>query len=239
MATTYTANALIRKPATADRNWDVAMNANFDQLDGVAAIGRLAVTTTEIPSTTLNIRVTSGNFVKSDGTVATYAGSAAYAVPPSTSLCFWLTDAGVLTASTAFPATAHVRLAQVSTGISSVQSVSDERVGPQTCGTGLGFVLKSGDSVAGPFSVVSTASGGAALAVNPDGPALGFFGVAPAPPAPAVAPLVDNSTGAATNSVTDVGPSHNQTLLDGNFASLTSKVNALIAAMKRHGLMSS
>ncbi len=49
VATTYTANARLQKPATSDRNWDVPINANADALDGMTAIGGLAVTTTEIP----------------------------------------------------------------------------------------------------------------------------------------------------------------------------------------------
>lgn len=238
MSTTYTANALLSKPATADRNWDVPINANSDFLDGVSAIGRLLVTPTEVPSATLHVRVTGGPYIAADGTVGSFPGVPSYALPASSTLYLWLTDSGLLSASNAFPATAHVRLAHVVTGASAVQTVVDERLGPRTSGTGLGFVLKSGDSVAGPFSVVSATSGGAVLAVSPNVPAIGFFGVAPASPAPAVAPLVDSSTGIASSTVVDVGAAFSQAQLDNNFATLAAKVNALIAALKRHGLMS-
>jgi hypothetical protein len=238
MAKTFTPNAFLQKPATADRNWDVPINANADFLDGVAAIGLLVVTPTEIPSATLNVRVTGGSYVKADGTVGVFPGVASYALPASLTAYLWLTDSGVLSASSAFPATAHVRLAHVVTGPASVQAVVDERVGSKTCGSGLGFVLKGGDTMTGTLSVVSAGSGTAALVVNPTGPAVGFFGAAPASQAAAVAPVVDNSTGTASNTLVDVGSTFSQAQIDANFATLAAKVNALIAAMKRHGLMS-
>ena len=239
MATTYTANALLKKPATADRNWDVPINANADFLDGVAAIGLLAVTPTEVPSATLGVRVTGGSFVKADGTIGVFPGVATYALPASSTTYLWLTDLGVLSASPAFPTAAHVRLAHVVTGPSAVQSVVDERVGSKTSGTGLGFVLKGGDTMTGALSVVSAGSGAPALVVNPNGPAVGFFGATPASQAPALAPVVDNSTGTASNTLADVGPAYSQAQIDANFATLAAKVNALTAALKRHGLMSS
>ena len=109
----FTANAFLLKPATAQRNWDAAINANSDTLDGMSAIGQLVVTSAELPSATLNIRVTGGSYGKGDGTIGSYAGVAAFALPASSTSCVWLTDPGVLTASPTFPTTAHVRLAQV------------------------------------------------------------------------------------------------------------------------------
>ncbi len=238
MATTFTANALLKKPAAADRNWDVPVNANADFLDGVAAIGLLIVTPAEVPSATLNVRVTGGSYVKADGTAGAYPGAAAYALPASATTYLWLTDAGVLSASSAFPATAHVRLAHVVTGPSAVQAVTDDRVGPKTCGTGLGFVLKGGDVMTGALSLVS-ASGAKTFVVDPTAQAVGFFGAAPATQAPALAAVVDHSTGAASDTLLDVGPAYSQTQIDANFATLAAKVNALTATLKRHGLMSS
>jgi hypothetical protein len=239
MATTYTTNALLQKPAPADRHWDVPLNANSDFLDGISAIGRLLVTPAEAPSTTLNVRVTSGAYTKADGTTGVFNGTVSYALAPSTTTYLWLTDAGVLTAGAAFPTTAHVRLAHVVTGPTSVQSVADDRLVSRTAGTGLGFVLKAGDTMTGTLAVVSPTSGVSALVVNPSTPAVGFFGSSPATQAPALAPVTDNSTGVASNTVVDVGPSYSQAQIDANFATLAAKVNALIAAMKRHGLMSS
>lgn len=239
MSTTYTANAFLQKPATADRNWDVPVNANADFLDGVAAIGRLVVTPAEAPSATLNVRVTGGSYKKADGTIGVFPGAPSYALPASSTFFLWLTDSGLLSASLAFPTTAHVRLAQVVTGTSIIQSVRDERVGSGACGTGLGFVLKSGDTVAGPLTVASAGAGSPVFVVTPDVPAVGFFGTAPATPAAALTLLVDNSTGTASNTIADAGAAFSQSQIDNNFATLSAKVNALIAALKRHGLMSS
>ena len=234
----YTDNAFLRKPATAERNWDVSLNANADAIDGMTAIGSLLVTPTELPSASLNVRITGGAYTKADGTVGVFSGVTSYGIPPSSSVSLWLTDSGVLTSGSDFPTTAHLRLAQVVTSPSTVQSLIDKRIGPHVCGTGLGFLLKSGDAVAGPFSVVSSGSSLAAFTVTPDVPSIGFFGVAPAPQAPMLVALADNSTGTVSNTITDVGAQFSQTLIDGNFASLTAKVNALIGVLQRHGLMS-
>ena len=43
-------------------------------LDGMTAIGGLAVTPTEVPSATLNVRVSGGNYIKADGTIGSFAG---------------------------------------------------------------------------------------------------------------------------------------------------------------------
>ena len=240
MASTFTTNAFLQKPATADRYWDIPINANADFLDGIAAIGLLVVTPTEIPSATLNIRVTSGSFIMANGTVGLFPGVSSYTVPASASTCLWLTDSGILSATSVFPTTAHVRLAQVVAGPSTIQGILDARIGPQTCGTGLGFLLKSGDNMTGTLSVVSSTSGAPSLVVSPNGSAtIGFFGTAPATQAPSLASLVDNTTGTASSMLADVGPSFSQVLIDANFATLAAKVNSLIAALKRHGLMSS
>jgi hypothetical protein len=242
VATTLTANALLQKPATADRNWDVPLNANSDFLDGVAAIGRLLVTPTEAPSATLNVRVTAGTYVKSDGSVGTFPGVGSYGLPASASTALWLTDAGVLSASATFPTTFHVRLATVVTGPGSVQSVTDERIGPRTCGTATGAVAPATNptgpqTVSVSFSVVSPATGVAAFAVDPSGPSVAFFGAAPATQFPTLAPITDATTGVASGSVVDVGPTFSQALIDNNFATLAARVNALTAALKRLGLM--
>lgn len=239
MASTLTTNAQFQKPATADRNWDAALNANADSLDGMAAIGTLLVTPTEYPSTSLNIRVTAGKYIKADGTIGVYSGIGVYALPASATVYLWLTDTGQLSTGSSFPTTAHVRLAHAVTGATTVSAVVDERVSSATAGTGLGFVLKSGDTLSGTLSVASATTGVAALSVNPNAPSVGFFGVSPMPQAAPLAALVDNTTGVASTTLVDVGPTHSQSTLDANFATLAVKVNGLIAALKRHGLMSS
>jgi hypothetical protein len=235
----YTSNALLTKPATAQRNWDIAVNANADSLDGMSAIGQLLVTPAEVPSATLNIRVTTGSYGKGDGTVGSYGGIAAFALPASSSTVLWLSDSGVLNSGAAFPTTAHVRLAQVVTGTSTVQTVVDQRLGPWTAGTGLGFVLKSGDSVTGALSVVSSSTGTAVFAADPNARCIGFFGTTPATQAPVLAPLTNNSNGSASSTIVDVGATFSQATIDNNFATLVTALNNVIATLKRHGLMSS
>ena len=132
MSTTFTTNALLRKPATTDRYWDVPLNANADFLDGVAAIGRLVATPTETPSASLNVRVTGGSYRKADGTVGAFPGVSSYTLPGSSTATLWLTDSGMLTSSTSFPTSAHVRIATVVTGASTILSILDERTGSIT-----------------------------------------------------------------------------------------------------------
>ena len=218
MATTLTPNALLQKPATADRNWDVPLNANTEFLDGLAAIGRLLVTPVELPSTTLNVRVTAGTFAKSDGTVGSFAGIDSYVLPASAAVALWLTDAQQLSSAADFPPAAHVRLARVVTGPNSVRSVTDERVVAGSCSGTAGF---------------------ATLRVDPLTNTIAFFGAIPATQAGVIVPLADATTGTASDSVAEVGSTYSQSQLDGNFAALTAKVNALIAAMERYGLLGS
>ncbi len=68
---------------------------------------------------------------------------------------------------------------------------------------------------------------------------IGFFGASPASQAPALTPLTSSSPGVASDTLADVGTAFSQAVLNNNFASLAAKVDALIAALKRHGLMGS
>jgi hypothetical protein len=239
VAMTYTANARLQKPATSDRNWDLPINANADALDGMTAIGGLAVTTTETPGATLRVGVAPGNFIKSDGTVVSFPGGPAFAVPASSTVYLWLTDAGVLTTGPAFPASAHLRLAHVVSGASSVLQVVDERIQCSVAGNGMGFVLKAGDTMTGPLTVASPGVGSPLVVADPINQLIGFFGATPAAQVPALAPLVPGSPGVASDTLADVGATFSQPVLNNNFASLAAKVDALIDALKRHGLMGS
>ena len=241
MATSYTTNALLNKPAATDRHWDAPLNANADFLDGVSSIGKLLVTPAELPSATLNVRVTAGTYVKSDGTVAGYAGLPSYGVPASSTLYLWLTDAGVLAAGPAFPTTPHVRLAHVVSGASAVQGVTDERVVLRSMSAsgavGTSAAPVASGPVGGTFSVVANGSGRTAFFVDPDAPAVGFFGATPAGQAGPVGALVDQTGGTAADAIVGPGASYAPAELGNNFAALTAKVNALIGVLKRHGLM--
>ncbi len=239
MATTYTANARLQKPGAADRGWDVPLNANADMIDAMTALGSLAVTTSEFPSSSLNVRVTAGSYALANGTVGNFVGVGSVSVPNNATTCLWLTDGGVVTQGSAFPTTAHVRLAQVVAGAATISAVVDQRIQCATRGSGLGFFLKSGDSMSGPLSIVSPSTGAAMLAIDPTARTLGFFGVVPNTQALSLAALIDSTTGTAGTGVTNCGSSFSQATLNNNFATLAAQVNALIAAMKRHGLMSS
>jgi hypothetical protein len=239
VATTYTANVQLQKPATSDRNWDVPINANAETLDGMTAIGGLAVTTSEIPSATLNVGVSAGNFIRSDGTIVGFAGSSPYAVPASSTVYLWLNDAGDLSSGPSFPTSAHLRLAQVVAGPASILQVVDERIQCSVAGSGLGFVLKAGDTMTGPLSVVSPTTASPLLVADPVNLLIGFFGATPASQAPVLTPLLDGTTGVASDTLADAGPTFSQSVLNDNFASLAAKVDGLIAALKRHGLMGS
>lgn len=242
MATTYSANARLQKPGTSDRQWDVPINANTDALDAMTAVGSLVVTATETPSVTLRVRVAPGTFVKADGTVGTFIGSPAFVVPASTTVYLWLDGSGSLTAGPAFPTSTHLRLARVVSGTAAVSQVVDQRIQCAIAGSGLGFVLKSGDTISGPLTIAgSTSSGGNAslLVADPVNRLIGFFGATPSTQAPALTPLTASAGGTASDSLADVGTSFSQSTLNNNFASLTAKVDALIAALKRQGLMAS
>lgn len=129
MATTYTPNAKLQKPAANDRSWDGPVNANADTLDGMNAIGALCVTLAETPSASLNVSVAAGPYTKADGTTGTYAGTATQAMTASATSNVYLTDAGVLTISTvSFPTTGnYLPLAVVVAGASTITSVTDAR----------------------------------------------------------------------------------------------------------------
>jgi hypothetical protein len=128
MATTYTTNLRLQKPATGDTGWDVPLLANADALDGLAPLGGLAVVTAETPSSTLNVRVAAGRFAAPNGVVAAYAGTASQALAAGSTSYLYLTAAGVLTVNTTgFPAAPHVPLAVATTGGTTVTAIADWR----------------------------------------------------------------------------------------------------------------
>lgn len=146
MATTYTTYAKLSKPALADRNWDVPINANATALDAMAAIGALCVTMAEVPSASLNVAVAAGTFVDSTGAFVTYAGTASQAITTGTTKYLYLTDGGTLTVASAWPAAtvAQVRLAVVVAGASTITSITDARIPWSAINTGTYLPLAGG-----------------------------------------------------------------------------------------------
>jgi hypothetical protein len=239
MATNYTTNVRLQKPSTADRQWDVPLNANADYLDGLAAVGGLTVTPLEVPSASLSCRVSAGTYLKSDGSLGSFAGASSLALAPGATLFVWLTDAGVPGTGAAFPTTPHLRLAQVKTGPATILQVVDARMAYQSVGANTVFVAKAGDTIAGALQVTSPTTGTPVLSLDPTNQLIGFFGTAAATQAPRLNPLTDSTGGTASDVLSNVGASFSQATLNNNFASIAAKVDALIAALKRHGLMSS
>lgn len=130
MATQHTDQIALPYWQKGDRDWHVQFAEACELLDALAAIGSLAVATTEIPSTTLNVKVSAGTFRQSDGTLASYAGTASQALAASQTNYIYLTNAGTLTVNTTgFPAdTFHVRLAIATTNASTVTAIQDARL---------------------------------------------------------------------------------------------------------------
>lgn len=224
-------------PLDTPEGWVDYINANWDTISFVSAVGGLAVQPrdldTNLQSNSLYIKISAGDYGQSTGPIASYAGSAGQAVPASATTCVWLTDVGVLTTGAAFPATVHIRLARVTTDATRVTAITDARVVTSARGTPGAYALKAGDTFTGTILV----GAGGTFRADPVAGTVGFFGNPGATQAATVAALVDSSTGVASNTVPDVGAAYNQATLNNIHASLTAKVNALIAAIKRQGLM--
>lgn len=138
MSNTYTPNIQLAMPAPGDRTWNVPVNANAHVLDALAPVGALAVTSTEVPSATLNVTVAAGAYVAQGGAIGTYAGTSSRTMTTGvTNYVFLdLTAAGALTVNTSgFPTTAHVRLATVVAGASTITSITDARTAFNVAGS--------------------------------------------------------------------------------------------------------
>lgn len=137
MSNTYTANTGLAMPAIGDTGWAVPVNNNCAVLDALAPIGGLAVRAKEIPSTSLNVSVSSGQYLQRDGTIATYAGTTSQAIVAGVTRVLYLdlTNSGALTVATSYPTTPHVRLATVVTGTTSITSIADNRQSFPVCGS--------------------------------------------------------------------------------------------------------
>lgn len=129
MATVYTANAKLGLPSPGDVGFTPVFQATLNKIDGTTAVGGLCVTFAEIPSASLNVAVSGGNFANSSGILKTYAGTASQAIPASSTRNLYLTDAGALTVAASWPTgTPHVPLATVIAGTTTITSITDQRV---------------------------------------------------------------------------------------------------------------
>lgn len=169
MSNTYTPNTKLAMPALGDTGWSVPVNGNAAALDALAPVGQLAVTTTEVPSATLNVAVAPGWFVQPNGVVTQSTGTTAFAIAANSTVSLYLdgTNAWAPASAASFPATPHIRLATVVTGASTITSIADHRKCFIACGSwadGMNIALGS---------VTGTQIGTAATQK------LGFFGKAP------------------------------------------------------------
>jgi hypothetical protein len=127
MSTQYTINVGLGYWQLNDPGWHLPYQATCQLLDSLTPVGSLAVRMREIPSTSLSVSIAPGHFRSMAGVYVAYAG-ATIALPPLATVSLWLTDAGVLATGSAWPATAHVRLAIVTVGAGTIATVADARV---------------------------------------------------------------------------------------------------------------
>jgi hypothetical protein len=210
MATTYSLKIGLHKPAAGDRGWDVPILATFDKLDSAGGVGPLAVQQTETPSTTRNVKVAAGKYRKADGTWASYAGTSSFTVTASGTRKLYLTDAGVLTDGAAFPGTDYVPLATIVTGVSTITSITEERIAWQSSGAGGGtYLATAGGTITGDVTlatgvdfVLATSGAGTMIGTGVT-QLLGFWGKTPiVQPSGAAQAALTNSTGGSTASTT-------------------------------------
>ncbi len=146
MATTYTPNTKIGKPAVSDTGWGPVLTAGSDTLDALAPVGGLAVTTHEQPSSSLLVDVAAGKFTDQAGGVQSYAGISSQAVTTLTTKTLYLdgTASWALVVGSSYPTTPHVRLATVVAGATTISSITDNRQSVNVSGSiaeGVNFVL--------------------------------------------------------------------------------------------------
>lgn len=137
---TTTPNMGFILPTSGDRGYGPWIDGDFSQID-ISFLGALYTQETEDPSTTLHVAISPGNYQKQDGTIGTYAGTTSVTTTASTTnyLYLDLTASGVLVVNTTgFPTTAHVRIATVNSGSSSINTIADARVAFQVIGSFLG-----------------------------------------------------------------------------------------------------
>lgn len=115
-------------PAPGDRTWNVPVNANCQVLDVLNAIADFNCTTAQVPSTSLSVNVAPGQFTKQGGSLVTYAGTTIAATASATSVLYLDgTASWVATVAASYPTTAHLRIATIVAGASTITSITDNR----------------------------------------------------------------------------------------------------------------
>lgn len=180
MATTYTNHVKLGKPGVADRHWNLPINANADALDALSPVGGLCVSPAEIPSASLVVQAAPGRFQKRDGTIGAFAGAPSVALPANKTCSLYLTDAAVLTIATdGYPASAHVPLATVVTGVDAIASVTDDRLVCVVVGNNSRDSLSLGGGALAEGAVVDLGTTAGAKIGGAASQKLGFWGASP------------------------------------------------------------
>lgn len=147
MSTSYTANCRLQMPATADRNWDVNLNANALILDGISAIADFIVTTHEQPSSSLLVDVAPGTYPNASNVSTNYARVSGLTLTGSaTNYIYIIVSTGVLTVNqTGFPVgTSIIPVATVAAGPSTITGIADARMPFRPVGTQTSLQLLGG-----------------------------------------------------------------------------------------------
>ena len=127
-----TPNAGIPYLGYLQRFWHVLLQSQATMLDGVNAIGGLAVTPTVVASDAitpsgLGVTVAPGTFKALAGGTVHFAGDTA-TLTALTTTYLWLSNVPVLTTGIGWPAGEHVRLAIVTTNATDITTIVDQRV---------------------------------------------------------------------------------------------------------------
>jgi hypothetical protein len=138
MASSFTTNLNLNKPADNDSGWSTSLRADLDAIDALAPVGGLAVAIAETSggvSASLNVRVSAGKFRSASGALVTYAGTSSYGITTASTIYVWLTDAGVIASGGSFPTGVNiVPLAVVVAGATTITSITDARLSSASLG---------------------------------------------------------------------------------------------------------
>lgn len=252
MATQYTNRLQLPYWQPGDKNWTVQLAEIVAILDailigGLYVVPAEALVTPGAVSASLNIGVTPGAYRKSDGTVIDYAGSSSFGLTASTTNYVFLSDTGTLTANTTgWPASFHVRLAEVLAGTSTLTTITPFRLSGVSAGVNNNtvYLALAGGTFSDGSGVVTVGTGttngtmiGATAADK-----IGFNGKTPiAQPSGAAQAALTNSTGGtATTTLNAVGATNASDVsgtINNNFASLWTLLDAIRTALVNRGHM--
>lgn len=190
-------------------DWHLFANANIQKI--AQFLGRLAVDFVEVPSASLNVKVSAGTYEAPDGQRVSYAGTASVAMTDAATNYVFLDASGDLTVNTSgWPGTAHLRLAEVVAAGGVVTAIYDRREPLRRFGAGAGaYLALGGGTLTGDVTlatgvdlVLATTGAGTAIGTGTT-QLLAFHGATPVAQAASAdqGALTDSSTGSTANFV--------------------------------------